>query len=161
MYRNDTGIPFFALLGSAALFLAAWLDGRYVGQLAHKPLASLTTGQIAMLAFAILLLIYGVIGYLSVWFEGRELRPGRRAPDRPGIAVLLLAALLTVALVADAGLLVRIIARASSTTPSPDALEGGVLSAMFIVVAALLILLKKYLMAREVLVEDAHDEVPW
>jgi hypothetical protein len=160
MQRNDTIIPFFALLFSAALFLAVGLDGRQLAQrLGHAP-SSLTVAQIGMLAFAMVFLVYGVMGYVSVWLEGQELRPGRRVP-RPGIAALVVGGVVAVAVVACAGLFARLIVHELAGGGVHPAAEGLLASAMFLGCAILLALYKKSVLGHDVLVEEEKSEVPW
>lgn len=160
MYRNDLGTPYLALLASAALFLSGWLDGRLAAQLAEAPLDHLTVGQIAMFAFAMLLLLYAAIGALSVWFEGRELRPAREV-QRPGGAAVAAGLLGALALVVLSGTFTHLIARELVQGTTAPRLEGGLVAAIFVVAAFLLTLHKRFVMAREVWAEDEDDEVPW
>lgn len=155
MFRNDPLVPFYALLASAAAFLAAWLYGRNLG-----PQPALSVGQIGLMSFGMLLLLYGVIGLASVWFEGRELRPGRRLP-RQGTAPLIVGLLLCVADVVLAGAFVRLVIHGLTTqTPSPRA-EGVATGALFLCTAALLAVYKKYFVSDEVTTDDLGSEVPW
>ena len=162
MYRNDTIGPFFALLFSAALYLATYLDGRHIAALhgGKPPHEALSEGQIGLVAFATLFLIYGLIGYFSVWLEGVELRPGRHVPDPSG-PVVALALVLAVIEAALGGLFVRLMIHHLAVEPVSPLAEGVVFGAMMFVGALLVAIYKKYYLGDEVLVEDEHSEVPW
>lgn len=155
MVRNDPLIPFYAVLAAVAAFLAAWLYGRHLGA---QP--ALSTGQIGLMTFGILLLVYGVIGLVSVWFEGRELRPGRRLASR-GAVPLVVGLLLCLADAALAGIFVRLVMHGLTThIPSPRA-EGVATGALFLCTAALLAVYKRYFVSDEVTTDDLRSEVPW
>ncbi len=162
MYRNDTVIPFFALLLSVALYLATYLDGQHIAQLhgGKPPHAALSEGQIGLVAFATLSLIYALIGYFSAWLEGVELRPGRHVPS-PGMAVTLVALILAVVEAALGGFFVRLLLYHLTEKPVTSAAEGTVFGLMMLVGAVLLAIYKKYYLGDEVLVEEEHSEVPW
>lgn len=155
MFRNDPLIPFYALVASASAFLAAWLYGLHLG-----PQPALAVGQIGLMAFGMLLLVYGVVGLASVWLEGRELRPGRREPSR-GVAPTLIGLLLCVVDAALAGVFVRLVVHGLATeTASPEA-EGVVAGTLFLCSALLLAVYKKYFAEDEVTTDDPGSEVPW
>ncbi len=162
MYRNDTIGPFFALLFSAALYLATYWDGKHIAALhgGKPPHEALSEGQIGLVAFATLFLIYGLIGYFSVWLEGVELRPGRHVPDPSGLVVAL-ALLLAVAEAALGGFFVRLMIHHLTVEPVSPLAEGVVFGAMMLIGALLVAIYKKYYLGDEVLVEDEHSEVPW
>ena len=162
MYRNDTIGPFFALLFSVALYLATYLDSKHIAALhgGKPPHEALSEGQIGLVAFATLFLIYALIGFFSVWLEGVELRPGRHVPN-PGAAAVLAAVLLAVIEAALGGFFVRLMIHHLTVEPVSAAAEGAVFGAMMLVGALLLAIYKKYYLGDEVLIEDEHSEVPW
>ncbi len=160
MYRNDTVIPFFALLFAVALYFATYLDAQHLAALHGGPREELSEGQIGLLAFGTLFLIYGLIGYFSAWLEGVELRPGRHVPE-PGAAVTLVAVLLAVVEAGLSGFFVRLLLDHLSGKPISSAAEGITFGAMMLVGAVLLALYKKFYLGDEVLIEDEHSEVPW
>jgi len=162
MYRNDTIGPFFALLFSVALYLATYLDGKHIAALhgGKLPHAALSEGQIGLVAFATLFLIYGLIGYFSVWLEGVELRPGRHVPSPSPLAVAA-ALVLAVAEAALGGFFVRLMIHHYTVEPVSPAAEGAVFGAMMLIAALLIAIYKKYYLGDEVLIEEEHSEVPW
>ena len=160
MYRNGRYIPFLALCGAAALFFAAYLDQRHLEQRAGMVPEALSVGQIGMMAFAALFLVYGAIGYISIWLEGTELRPMRRKKS-PGVAPVIAGILLSAFLAALAGSFARLIYTELVTAFVSPSLEGAMAASIFIVAALLLLLYRKYFIEDEVLVEDERGEVPW
>jgi hypothetical protein len=131
MYRNGRLIPSLAFLGAAALFLAAYLDGRQITQHTGRVLKALSVGQIGMITFGVLLFVYGAIGYISIWLEGRELRPGKRkSSPRAGVFVACL--ILSAVLVALAGSFVRLIYYELTEGIAASALEGAIAGTIFL-----------------------------
>ncbi len=160
MYRNDTVLPFFAILFSIALFYAFRLDAIHLEQLAGEAKEELTPGQIGLLAFSAVFLVYGLIGYFSTWLEGVELRPGRHVPE-PGAAVAVVSVLLAVVLAGLSGFFVRLLLHQMTVGPVSSAAQGVVFGSIMLVAALLLAIYKKYYLGDEVLIEDEHSEVPW
>ena len=62
MYRNDPILPTFALILAAGLFYAAYLDGRHIARLLGHVPEELSVGQIGLMAFGAVLLLYGLMG---------------------------------------------------------------------------------------------------
>jgi len=162
MYRNDTVVPFFSLLIAVALYLATYMDGLHIAKLhgGQAPHEALSEGQIGLVAFGTLALIYALIGFFSAWLEGVELRPGRHVPD-PGIGAVVVALVLAVAEAALGGLLVRMVIHHLTVEPVSPFWEGLVFGLTMLVGALLVAVYKKYYLGDEVLVEDEHSEVPW
>ncbi len=159
MYRNDTVIPFFSILFSAALFLMAYLDGQHIARLAGHTPEELSVGQIGLMAFGIVFFLYGAIGYLSNWLEGEELRPHRKLADPGNTHVIgIVLSLLAVAL---SGFFARVILYDLQNETTFPALEGGLFGAIFLVAALLLVMYKKFYQDEEVLTEHEDSEVPW
>lgn len=160
MYRNDTVVPFFALLFGVALGLMAYLDGRHIAQLSGRAPKDLSVGQIGLVAFGLVLVVYGLIGLLSVWLEGKELRPGKHQP-RPGVLVLALGLALAVGLVALSGLFVRSIISGFNSGSSDAAEQGALFAGMMLTGAAMIALYKRSFIGEETLSEIEHGEFPW
>ena len=160
MFRNDTIIPFLALLAGLGLGLMAYLDGQHIAGLAGHALAELSVGQIGLIAFAIVFFLYGLIGSINAWLEGEELRPGKHLP-RLGRAPVVIAVALSLALVVLSGLFVNAVFRALETGNNAPAVQGGLIALSLIIAAALLTIAKKYLVGDETLTEDEHQEFPW
>lgn len=162
MYRNDSVVPFFSLGLSEVFFIMAYLDRSRIIAYSGTTPDALSSGQIGLIAFGMTLFIYGVIGLVSVWLEGSELRPTKRQPEA-GLAPVVVGVVLSILLALLSGFFVRIIVYELNTGPGPvnTLLEGGVFGLMMAIIAALLVLYKKYFMEEEVLAEDEHSEVPW
>ena len=159
MYRNDRVIPFFTLVLAAALFFMSYLDGRYITALSGGKPQPLSVGQIGLISLGVVFLIYGVIGFISVWLEGSELRPGvHRA--RPGRAQWVGMALSVLA-VALSGLFVQAIVHSLRTQQNHPAAEGIIFAAISLCVAGLLMVYKHYYQDDEVHIESEDSEVPW
>ncbi|MEJ2667895.1 MAG: hypothetical protein P8Z81_12490, partial [Deinococcales bacterium] len=142
MYRNDRVIPFFTLLFAVALFFIAYLDGRHITALAGGKVQPLSVGQIGLISIGIVLLVYAVIGYVSVWLEGRELRPGTH-PAKPGGAQWVGMALSALA-VALSGLFAQSIIHSLRTQQTHPAVEGALFGGISLTVAGILALYKRY-----------------
>lgn len=160
MFRNDTLVPFFALLFGVALGLMAYLDGRHITQLAKAAPKDLSVGQIGLVAFGMVLVVYGLIGLLSVWLEGEELRPGKHS-RRSGTGVLAFGLALVVALVVFSGLFVRSIISSQNSGAVDAAQQGALFAGMMLSGAALLALYKRYFIGEEAIAEDERGEFPW
>ena len=160
MFRNDTIIPFLALLAGLGLGLMAYLDGQHIAGLAGRAPAELSVGQIGLVAFAIVFFLYGAIGSISAWLEGEELRPGKHL-SRLGRAPVVIVVALSLALVALSGLFVNAVFRALETGKNAPAVQGGLIALSLVIAAVLLAIAKKYLVGDETLTEDEHQEFPW
>jgi hypothetical protein len=159
MYRNDRVIPFFTLVFAAALFFMSYLDGRYITALSGGKPQPLSVGQIGLISLGVVFLIYGVIGFISVWLEGSELRPGVHKA-RPGRAQWV-GMVLSVLAVALSGLFVQAIVHSLRTQQTHPAAEGIIFAAISLCVAGLLMLYKNYYQDDEVHIESEDSEVPW
>ena len=159
MYRNDRVIPFFTLVFAAALFFMSYLDGRYITALSGGKPQPLSVGQIGLISLGVVFLIYGVIGFISVWLEGSELRPGvhKARPGRAQWVGMVLSALA----VALSGLFVQAIVHSLRTQQNHPAAEGIIFAAISLCVAGLLMLYKNYYQDDEVHIESEDSEVPW
>jgi len=159
MYRNDRVIPFFTLVFAAALFFMSYLDGRYITALSGGKPQPLSVGQIGLISLGVVFLIYGVIGFISVWLEGSELRPGvhKARPGRAQWVGMVLSALA----VALSGLFVQAIVHSLRTQQNHPAAESIIFAAISLCVAGLLMLYKNYYQDDEVHIESEDSEVPW
>lgn len=111
--------------------------------------------QIGLIAWGFLLALYGIQGLLSVWQEGQELVPGRRERPKEPLWALLAAAAL-VALIFY--LAIRFISELADAPPRQLALDAGLL---FLSLAAMLVLYRKYFVGDEAVLQDRDDGVPW
>ena len=170
MFKNDTIIPFFSLVFAAVMFLSTYFDGLYLQALHGGPREDLSVGQIGLVAFGMVFLIYGLVGYLSVWLEGVELRPGHHPAPDAGLAPVVSTIVLSILLVALGGMFAQLVVRGlNERLASPElvqgipnpALEGVLLGGILIVIAMIILIIKKFLLDAEVLSEDEHSEVPW
>lgn len=163
MYRNDAVVPYFALVFSAALFLMAYLNT--TNRVNEPPVIAgaphaMSVGTIGLLAFGMVLFIYGFIGLLSRWLEGSELRPGVHEPE-PSTAPTVAGVILSILLVVLSGFFVRVLIHSNSTGNNPTALQGGLFAAMMLIIALLLAIYKKFFIKEEVLAESEKSDFPW
>ncbi|RIH87587.1 hypothetical protein Mlute_00896 [Meiothermus luteus] len=163
MYRNDTVVPYFALVFSAALFLMAYLNDRL--RVVHEAgvVPHLTVGNIGLMAFALVLFVYGFIGLLSNWLEGSELRPGKHTPE-PSSLPMVAGVVLSLLLVMLSGFFVRTLIFANNPEIgyyNATTLQAGVFGAMMFILAVLIAIYKKYFIEEEVLAEDEKGDFPW
>lgn len=114
--------------------------------------------EIGLIAWGFLLALYGLQGILSVWLEGRELVPGRSRrearPESP-LWVLSIALGLTAFVLVWA---VRFIQELPTAPSRQLALDAGLL---FLGLAAMLVLYRKYFLADEIVAQERDDGVPW
>jgi hypothetical protein len=161
MYRNDALIPFWALVIALVLGWAAYLDSGRVAILSSgRGPAVLSVGQIGLVAFGLVFAVYGMIGLVSVWLEGVELRPGRHTP-KPGGGPVVVGVLLALLLAAASGLFVHDILESLQTLQVHPASEGMIFGVMALLSAALIVVYRKYVVGEEAIAEDEHSEVPW
>jgi hypothetical protein len=160
VYRNDAIVPFFALVLAAALFLMGYLNtqNRVIHEAGVVP--HLTVGTIGLVAFGVVLFIYGFIGLLSTWLEGIEMRPGLHQPEPSSLPVVA-GVVLALALVGVAGFFARSLIYSAQTGHNPHALQGGLFAAMMLLLALLFAIYKKFFQAEEVLAEDEKSDFPW
>jgi amino acid transporter len=160
MYRNDRVIPAFALLLSLVLFVVAYFDGRHIANLKGHALEKLSSGMVGLVAFGFVLLLFGVIGLLIVWLEGKEPRPMlRRASPSPIAFVSIIVT--AIALVATSGIFVQAILWSQSTRQNLPLQEGVLFGIVALLVATVLSLYKRYFQDEEVKIESMDSEVPW
>lgn len=111
--------------------------------------------QIGLIAWAFLLALYGIQGLLSAWQEGQELVPGRRERPKEPLWALLAAAGLTGFIFY---LAIRFILELGEAPPRRLALDAGLL---FLALAAMLVLYRKYFVPDEAVEQERDDGVPW
>jgi len=118
--------------------------------------AHLESYQIALIVWGFVLALYGVQGVLSVWLEGQQLQPGeKKAAPEPLPAV----AAITVLAGAEIALAVQFVQNLRhGPNPHALALDGALL---FLGLAAMLVLYRKYFLSDEVITQDRDDGVPW
>mgnify|MGYP003444108031 FL=1 len=160
MYRNDPILPTFALILAAGLFYAAYLDGRHIARLLGHVPEELSVGQIGLMAFGAGLLLYGLMGLVSYWLEGIELRPGRHFPT-PSTAPVAAGVILVLLLTALSGFFVRLLVSSAQTGHTPTWLQGLAFGAISLVVAALFGIYRRFFGREEVITEEEKSEFPW
>lgn len=160
MYRNDPILPTFALILAAGLFYMAYLDGIHIARLLGHAPQELSVGQIGLMAFGAAFLLYGLIGLVSYWLEGIELRPGRHFPT-PATAPMVAGVIFVLVLTALSGIFVRLIVYAAQTGHNPTWLQGFVFGTISLVVGVLLGIYKKFFGRDEVATEEEKSHFPW
>jgi len=152
-YNGPLG-PLLSLVLSVTLALVGWWSRQRLGP---AP-ASLSSIQIGVFALSALLLVYGSVGVLSVWIEGRTLR-AHRATE--GLGPLLVGVVLSLAIAVLAAFLVRANLARLRGAPVGPRTEGAILGGIFLACAAVVAVYRKYFMPEQVVVEDKDTEVPW
>ncbi|TBH21273.1 cytochrome C [Thermus thermamylovorans] len=160
MYRNDPVLPTFALILAAGLFYMAYLNGVHIARLQGHTPEELSVGQIGLMAFGAALLLYGLIGLISYWLEGIELRPGRHFPI-PATAPVAAGVVLVLLLTALSGFFVRLLVYSAETGHNPTWLQGLIFGAISLVVGGLFGLYRRFFGREEVVTEGEKSEFPW
>ena len=160
MYRNDPILPTFALILAAGLFYAVYLDGRRIARHLGDGPEELSVGQIGLMAFGAVLLLYGLMGLVSYWLEGIELRPGRHFPT-PSTAPVAAGVILVLLLTALSGFFVRLLVYSAQTGHNPTWLQGLIFGSISLVVAALFGIYRRFFGREEVITEEEKSEFPW
>ncbi|WP_337844485.1 cytochrome C [Thermus sp.] len=160
MYRNDPILPTFSLILALGLFYAAYLEGLHIARLLGHTPEDLSVGQIGLMAFGAVLLLYGLVGLVSYWLEGLELRPGRHFPAS-STAPVAAGVILVLVLAALSGFFVRLIVYSAQTGHNPTWLQGLVFGGMSLVVAALLGIYRRFFGREEVITEEEKSGFPW
>mgnify|MGYP006341203095 FL=1 len=160
MYRNAPILPTRALSLAAGLFYAACLDGRHIARLLGHVPEELSVGQIGLMAFGAVLLLYGLMGLVSYWLEGIELRPGRHFPT-PSTAPVAAGVILVLLLTALSGFFVRLLVYSAQTGHNPTWLQGLIFGSISLVVAALFGIYRRFFGREEVITEEEKSEFPW
>jgi len=149
--RNTPTLPIAAILAAVLLGVAATLSA---ASGAGGPVA-LSEIQIALMAWATTLALFGLQGVVSALVEGPELRPGTVEPRLTTLASLTIAslALLLFALAAFVALAI------ASGQPTP--VVGAAAGAGCLVLALLLLLFKEAFVGHEAHLDSREDGVPW
>lgn len=159
MYRNDPVVPVFALLLSLGLFFTAYLDFVHITQLEGHAPPEFSVGMIGLVSLGVVFLLYAMIGLVSVWLEGYELRPAKRRAH-PGRTMWILAVLVFV-VVALSGLFAQMILYSQRTQKTQPTVEGILFGLIAIAVGVVLALYKRYYQDEDVRAESEDSEVPW
>jgi len=161
MARNDAVIPIWALVIAAVLGWAAYEDGQRMTVLAggHAPIA-LSVGQTGLVTFGLVFAVYGLMGLISVWLEGVEMRPGRAVPE-VGVGPMVAGIVVALCLAAASGLFAQDIRQTLQTEHVRALNEGVIFGAMALLSTLLIVIYKEYMVGEEAIAEDIHSEVPW
>ncbi len=116
----------------------------------------LTEYQIGLLAWALVLAVYGIIGLASVWLEGVEPVPERVEPH-PGLGALAALALFALAALAGSVFFVRQVVLGTGS------MRVLGLSGVFWMwsLAIAVALYRRYFMAGETIQQERDEEIPW
>ncbi|HKI57595.1 MAG TPA: hypothetical protein VKA00_00070 [Trueperaceae bacterium] len=159
MYRNDPVVPIFAFLLSLGLFFTAYLDYVHIAQLEGHAPAEFSVGMIGLVSLGVVFLLYAMIGLVSVWLEGYELRPALRKAH-PGHTLWILGVLVFI-VVALSGLFAQMILYSQRTQQTQPTVEGVLFGLIAITVGVVLALYKRYYQDEDVRAEPEDSEVPW
>lgn len=116
----------------------------------------LTEYHIGLLAWVLVLGVYGIIGLASVWLEGVEPVPERVEPD-PGLGAVVAVSVFAVAALAGS---VFFIAQVVAGTGAP--LTLGLSGTFWMWALAIAVALyRRYFMVAETIQQDRDEEIPW
>ena len=116
----------------------------------------LTEYQIGLLAWVLVLAVYGVVGLLSVWLEGAEPVPGRHDPQ-PGTGAMVGLAASALAALAGMGVFVWRVVR--GTGPGWELGLSGTFWMWSL--ALVLAVYRRYFVSDEIIEQDRDEEIPW
>jgi hypothetical protein len=150
--ENSHGLPFAGIVVAVLLALLTIVSYR-AGEAAD--IFHLSELEIAYVAVAVGLVIFGLQGLISVLVEGRRLHPGR-VPPRLTDPLTVAIVLFSIALFADA----VVLGYAVYDDWSPIRL-GLLAGAGCLILALLLILYKEAFIGDETTFDDREDGVPW
>ena len=150
--ENSRGLPIAGIAIVVLLALLAILSYR-AGEAAD--IFHLTELEIAYVAVAVGLVIFGVQGLISILVEGQRLHPGR-VPPRLTEPLTLAIVIFSIALFADA----VVLGFAIYEEWSPRGL-GLLAGAGCLVLALILIFYKEAFVGDEATFDDREDGVPW
>src|SRR4051812_6151204 len=146
--RNTPSLPIAAIILAIVLAIAVIVS-------TGGDSGSLTELELAGVAWAIGLSVFGAQGLISVWVEGRELRPGRIPARITGLLssgiILLSLALFGIAVLLAIGL---------TSDWHLEAL-GLLAGAGCVVLAVLLVFYKEAYVGDEATLDNRDDGVPW
>ena len=116
----------------------------------------LTEYHIGLLAWVLVLAVYGAIGLLSVWLEGVDPVPERVEPQPGAGAVAALGVFAIAALVGSVLFLTQVVAGTGT------ALSLGLSGTLWMWALAIAVAVyRRYFMATETIQQDRDEEVPW
>ena len=116
----------------------------------------LTEYHIGLLAWVLVLGVYGIIGLASVWLEGEEPVPERVEPN-PGLGAVLAVGVFAVAALAGSGFFM-----AQVVAGTGAALTLGLSGAFWMWALAIAVALyRRYFMVAETIQQDRDEEIPW
>lgn len=160
MFRNDHVVPVFAFLLALGLFFTAYLDNVHITHLEGHAPAEFSVGMIGLVSLGVVFLLYAMIGLVSVWLEGQELRPAERRA-RPASGTMWVLGFLVLVVVALSGLFAQMILYSQRTQVTHTTVEGVLFGLIAIVVGVVLALYKRYYQDEDVRAEPEDSEVPW
>ncbi len=155
MQRNGPLLPLIALVAAVALFLAVGLRLARGGD--ARP--ALSVVQIGMIALGMALFLYGAIGALSIWLEGRELRV-QQVPARLGRPTLIVGWIGVVALVVLSGVFARLIWTSAAGGVQDTMVQGSLAAAICLLAAVLVLVYRRGAVADEVAAEELPRDEP-
>jgi hypothetical protein len=118
--------------------------------------AHLEAYEVWQIAWVFALALFGVQGLISVFLEGQELRPGmKEALSESNVALLLMALLLLAELFICFKFINDLAGAASVQTLAWETSAG------FFLLAAMVIVYRRWFLPHEVLVQERRDHVPW
>lgn len=116
----------------------------------------LTEYQIGLLAWVLVLAVFGMIGVVSVWLEGVEPIPERVEPH-PGLAALVVIAVFALAALAGSVFFIR---QAVLGTGAMATLGFAGTFWMWTLAVAVAVY-RRYFMVAETIQQDRDEEIPW
>lgn len=117
----------------------------------------LTEYQIGLLAWVLVLAVYGVVGLASVWLEGEEPVPQRVEP-RPGTGAVIALTVFALATLAGSVFFIRQVVRADSGPMLALGLSGAF---WMWSLAMVLAVYRRYFVPNETIEQDRDEELPW
>jgi hypothetical protein len=146
--RNTAGVPILAIVTAIALLLLV------ANNHAVNP-GHFNVIEIGAIAAAAALLVYGVMGLISVAVEGRELEPGTSPPHLTG-SLSISIVVISLLLIATGGTLAYALASDWGRT------AVGLLAALgCFLMAGLLVAYKEGFLGEEARFDRRDDGVPW
>jgi hypothetical protein len=116
----------------------------------------LTEYQIGLLAWILVLAVYGVIGVVSVWLEGVEPVPEVVEP-RPGLGALLTLSVFSLATLVASVVFIRQVVLGTGAVSTLGASGALWMWSLAIAVAVY----RRYFVAQEIIQQDRDEEIPW
>ena len=157
---GEFGTEVFAAAGAGASEKALKNRSRFVPEDLKLP-------EIFLGTFIMVLLVYGLMGLYSTWAEGEQLEPGIHRNKSTSFGMYAMLFSLAMVVFCSVGFVRAIFESISlqGLTAEPPVInvpqEGVFAAGIFLFLAAVVMLYKKYFMDGEVLVEDSGGEFPW